>query len=109
MRLLTRTEEFVLLAVWRLQDNAYSIPLSKHLTANTGQKWSLGAVYMPLERLVKKGYLTSYLSDSTPERGGRHKRIYQLTHAGKHALLTIRAVEQTMWAGLPTLTLDPQN
>lgn len=107
MRLLTRTEEFVLLAVWRLQENAYSIPLSKQLTEITGQKWSLGAVYMPLERLVKKGYLTSYLSDSTPERGGRHKRIYQLTHSGKQALLSIRAIEQKMWADLPLLTLDP--
>ena len=106
MRLLTRTEEFVLLAVWRLQDEAYSIPLRRTLIELTGRTWSLGAVYMPLERLVKKGMLASYLSDSTPERGGRHKRIYHLTRAGKQALLDTHEVERKMWAGIPKLVLD---
>lgn len=108
MRLLTRAEEFALLAVWRLQENAYSIPLCEHLTKITGKTWKLGAVYMPLERLEKRGLVESYLSESTPERGGRHKRIYRLTRLGKQALLRIRAVEQAMWSGLPEIVLDPQ-
>lgn len=106
MRLLTRTEEFILLAVWRLQDDAYSIPIQRQISAIAGRNWSLGAIYMPLERLVKKGYLTSYLSESTPERGGRHKRIYRLTQEGKRALIRIREVEQAMWAGIPQLSLE---
>ena len=106
MRLITRTEEFVLLAVWRLQAHAYSIPLREELVTLTAQKWSLGAVYMPLERLVKKGMLISSLSSSTPERGGRQKRIYELTKAGKKALLHIREVEQRMWAGISSLAAE---
>jgi len=106
VRLITRTEEFVLLAVWRLQDNAYSIPLRTELVDLTDQKWSLGAVYMPLERLVKKGMVASELSDSTPERGGRQKRIYSLTRSGKKALLQIHEVEQRMWSGIKTLVVD---
>ncbi len=106
MRLLTRAEEFILLAVWRLQDDAYSIPIRKQISEITGRNWSLGAVYMPLERLVKKGYLDSYLSETTPERGGRHKRIYRLTREGKRALIRIREVEQAMWAGIPQLSLE---
>jgi PadR family transcriptional regulator PadR len=106
MRLLTRAEEFVLLAVWRLQDDAYSIPIRKQISEITGRNWSLGAVYMPLERLVKKGYLDSYLSETTPERGGRHKRIYRLTKEGKRALIRIREVQQAMWAGIPNLSLE---
>ncbi len=106
MRLLTRAEEFILLAVWRLQDDAYSIPIRKQISEITGRNWSLGAVYMPLERLVKKGYLDSYLSETTPERGGRHKRIYRLTREGKHALIRIREVEQAMWAGIPQFSLE---
>ncbi len=106
MRLLTRTEEFVLLAVWRLQGEAYSIPLRQTLSELTDRNWSLGAVYMPLERLVKKGMLASYLSDSTPERGGRHKRIYHLTEAGKRALIETRELERKMWSGIPKLVLD---
>lgn len=106
MRLLTRAEEFILLAVWRLQDDAYSIPIRKQISEITGRNWSLGAVYMPLERLVKKGYLDSYLSETTPERGGRHKRIYRLTLEGKRALIRIREVEQAMWAGIPQFSLE---
>ena len=106
MRLLTRAEEFILLAVWRLQDDAYSIPIRKQISQITGRNWSLGAVYMPLERLVKNGFLDSYLSETTPERGGRHKRIYRLTPEGKRALIRIREVEQAMWAGIPQLSLE---
>jgi len=106
VRLITRTEEFVLLAVWRLQDEAYSVPLRTELVELTDQKWSLGAVYMPLERLVKKGMLASSLSDSTPERGGRQKRIYSVTSSGKKALLKIQEVERRMWSGIPKLVVD---
>ncbi len=106
MRLLTRTEEYILLAVWRLQGNAYSIPIRAELASLTKQKWSLGAVYMPLDRLVKKGMLTSSLSEATPERGGRQKRIYELTRAGKQALLDVRAVDERMWAGIANLAVE---
>ncbi len=58
---------------------------------------------MPLERLEKRGQLTSYLSESTPERGGRHKRIYKITTDGKKALREIYEVQQTIWAGIPQL------
>ena len=105
MKLLSRSEEFVLLAVWKLQDRAYSLPIRKRISAITGHEWSLGSIYTPLERLVKKGMLTSYLTEATPERGGRHKRIYQLTPAGRRALLRIRTVEQAMWSGVTGLAL----
>ena len=106
MRLLTRPEEFVLLAVWKLQDNAYSLPIRRQISEITGYDWSLGSIYTPLERLVKKGLLTSYLTEAKPERGGRHKRIYQLTTQGKQALLRIREVEQAMWSGVGRLALE---
>ena len=103
MKLLTRTEEFILLAVWKLQDDAYSIPIQEKLNEITDKDWSLGGIYMPLERLEKRGYLKSTLSDSTPERGGRHKRIYSLTTAGKEALRYAYEVQQTIWRGVPKL------
>lgn len=101
MKLLTRAEEWILLAVWKLESNAYCIPIRTQLSEITGEKWSLGSIYMPLDRLVKKGYLMSHLSDSTPERGGRHKRIYELTHEGKNALLRVRHVQSLMWRDIP--------
>ena len=106
MKFLTRSEEFVLLAVWKLQDKAYSLPIRKKISEITGHEWSLGSIYTPLERLSKRGYLNSYLTEATAERGGRHKRVYQLTDAGRQALLHIRTIEQAMWAGVTGLALD---
>jgi DNA-binding PadR family transcriptional regulator len=59
---------------------------------------------MPLDRLVKRGFLESYLSEATPERGGRHKRIYKLTREGLEALQKIRDVQERMWSGIPDLS-----
>ena len=99
-KLLSRPEEFVLLAVWRLQNDAYSLSIQKEISSITGQAWSLGSIYTPLERLHRKRLLTSKLSESTPERGGRKKRLYQLTDEGKQALIAVKTVENAMWAGI---------
>lgn len=104
MNLLSRAEEFILLAVWRLKDNAYCIPIRSQVSDTTKAEWSLGSVYMPLDRLVKKGLLRSFLSEATPERGGRHKRIYKLTNLGKIELLKIREIESAMWFDIPDLS-----
>ena len=106
MKLLSRAEEFILLAIWQLRDNAYCIPIRSRISELSGEKWSLGSIYMPLDRLVKKDLLESFLSDSTPERGGRHKRIYKLTDKGKQALLRVKEVESAMWADVLGLSLE---
>ena len=103
MKLLTRPEEFVLLAVWKLQQDAYSLSIRKRLTEVTGHRWSLGSVYTPLDRLVRRGYLTSSESEATAERGGRKKRIYRLTDLGRRQLIRVRTVEQAMWQGVTGL------
>ena len=101
MILLTRAEELILLAVWKLKGNAYCVSIRAQISEITGENWSLGSIYMPLDRLVKKGYLQSHLSDSTPERGGRHKRIYKLTDGGMKALLRVRQIQANMWRDAP--------
>lgn len=101
MDLLTRTEELILLAVWHLKEKAYSVHIRRMLSDITGQYWSFGAVYMPLTRLEKMGYLQSHLSDPTPERGGRSKRIYSATKNGLHALMQIRKINSAIWKGTP--------
>lgn len=98
--MLTRAEELVLLAVWRLQENAYSVEIRKDLKKVTGQLWSFGAVYMPLDRLVKRGLLDSYLAEPTQERGGRSKRIYLPTKKGRQALDEIRKIQEAAWRGI---------
>jgi len=104
MRLLSRAEELILLAVWKLQEKAYSVQIRELLMEVTGKYWSFGAVYMPLDRLVKQNMLESFLADPTPERGGRSKRIYKPTKYGLEALLEIKRVAETMWDGTPDIT-----
>jgi DNA-binding PadR family transcriptional regulator len=101
VKLLSRAEELILLAVWKLEGEAYCIPIKEKISFITEKNWSLGSIYMPLDRLIRKGYLISHLSESTPERGGRQKRIYELTDQGKKALLYVRQVQNEMWRDLP--------
>lgn len=104
--MLTRAEEYILLSVSRLKDQAYSVEIRKDLQQVTGKYWSFGAVYMPLDRLEKRGLLDSYLADPTPERGGRSKRIYTPTKKGLGALEEIRKIHEAAWKGMQRKTTD---
>ena len=97
MRLLSRSEELVLLTVWKLQEDAYTIPIREELVRITGQDWSFGSIYDPLERLERKKLLESYVTEPIKERGGRSKRIYSLTKDGKEALLELRRIQEALW------------
>lgn len=105
MSLISRNEELVLLAIWSLQDDAYTITIRRHLRSVTGYSWSLGAIYSPLERLVRRGLLSSCTTEPTPERGGRSKRIYRLTPQGRYALIAIKRVEEEAWKGISVVNL----
>jgi len=105
MRLLSRKEEMILLAAWKLQnqDKAYGVTLRQYIEKMTGIKWLFGAIYGPLGRLVDHGYVESYQSEPLPERGGRRKILYQLTPEGKEALLEIKKLNQSLWMDIPPL------
>jgi PadR family transcriptional regulator PadR len=105
MNLLTRPEEYVMLAIWKLQEGAYSLPIREQVSKNTGYEWSLSSVFSPLNRLSKKRLVTSILTGSQAQRGGRHKRVYQLTPEGRKALMHIRTVEESMWSDVKGLAL----
>ncbi len=108
MKLLNRADELVLLSIWKLREESYGVPIRKHLIKSTDTAWSIGAVYDSLERLTLSGYVISFQSDPTPERGGRSKRYFKLTKAGMNALLEIRKVQNEMWENLPDIGLESQ-
>lgn len=105
MTLLSRSEELLLLAVWRLQDEAYGAAIRNHLTDITDEDWSIGSVYGTLDRLARQGFVRTHMGAPTPERGGRSKRYFELTAAGVAALNRVRDVQETMWENLPNLSL----
>jgi PadR family transcriptional regulator PadR len=100
MKLLTRAEEFCLLSVQRHDGDAYGASIRNHLIDSTDSDWSIGVVYQTLDRLAAKGLLTSYIGEPTAERGGRSKKFFQLTKAGKYQLAQIRDIQRSMWAEL---------
>jgi PadR family transcriptional regulator PadR len=103
MSVISRQEEHILLAIWKLQDEAYAIPIRKYLEEMTGQNISIGGIYVPLDRLVRKGYLDFYQSEPTAERGGMSRRYYKLTAEGLEALHEAKRVTDTLWQDLPQL------
>ena len=106
MKFLSRIEEILLLAIWKLQDNAYGMSIRNLVAKETGISWLSGAIYAPLGRLLKNGYVSSTKGEATPERGGRHKIYYHLTLKGRQELVEIQKVNNTIWMGIPSLTLD---
>src|SRR5207302_2384553 len=92
-------EQLVLTAILSLSDNAYGVTIHQKVEELAQPKSvSLGAVYVTLDRLEDKGFISSWLSVSTPERGGRSKRHYQLHALGERALQESIAAAQRMFA-----------
>ena len=108
MRLLSRSEEMVLLVVWNLQEEASCLPIQRKLRETTGRAWSLGSIYDPLDRLEKKRLLASYLTEPTNERGGRSRRVYTLTQLGKRALRELRTIQEVLWSEALELEAEPE-
>jgi DNA-binding PadR family transcriptional regulator len=96
-------ELMVLLAVMRLGDEAYGVPISKELLTLAGREVALGSIYAALDRLEEKDFVSSSLGDPTPQRGGRAKRYFRVTPTGLRALKMTRAALTNLWSGVPVL------
>lgn len=98
-------EELVLLTVAALLEDAYSVSVCDELSEYTGRTVKLGVVHAVLNRLEEKGFLDSQLGEATKSRGGKRKRFYQVTNAGKVALIKTKEVRDELWSRIPKLTL----
>ena len=103
MDILTRTEEIILLAVHQLGDNAYGVTIRQEVERMVGKPYSVGAIYVPLDRLTKRGFLLTITGEPTAARGGRRKRFYQITPNGRSALLNTKRLHDAIWANVTIL------
>lgn len=90
-------EELTLLAVKAIEPPVYGVPVQQFVEAQTGRNVAMGAVYASLERLERKGYLRSSMSEPVAARGGKSRRLYAVTPAGMQALRDIRRVRERIW------------
>ena len=96
-------ELLVLLALIRLGDDAYGVPISEAIEKSSGREVALGSVYITLERLQHKGFVSSELGEPTAVRGGRAKTYFRITAKGLREVRQTQRTLITLWQDVPKL------
>lgn len=101
---LTRVEEILLLTVCKLDEEAYAMQIREHVKALTGKLYSIGGIYVPLDRLTQRGLLKMEDVEANEERLGRPRRRFRITSSGLKELREVREMEKMLWDISPDLT-----
>jgi len=99
-------EELVLLLVVMLKEEAYGLAIRKALKEHSGRTVTIGAVHGTVNRLESKGFIESSMGGATDVRGGRRKRIFNITASGKKALQKSQEVKVNLWQQIPELAVS---
>jgi DNA-binding PadR family transcriptional regulator len=97
----------ILLALMRLGDAAYGVPISREIEETSGRVVALATLYTTLTRLEKKGLVSSRLGEPTAERGGRAKKYFRVTARGLREVRDAQRVFTSLWTGIPKLEGGP--
>ena len=106
MKIITRLEETILIAIWRLDDDAYGVSINKQVSKLCQKNYSMGALYFALDQLLRKGYVIKSIKHFYHEKGGRSRTYYTLTEGGKKALKEVRSFQKLLWEGVPEMIFD---
>jgi PadR family transcriptional regulator PadR len=106
MILLSRAEEILLLAVYKLRGDAYGVTIREQVYKDIGRHWSFGVIYKTLKKMKTKGYVKKISGDPIAERGGRSKFYYEPTPKGISALENIQNVNSSLWKGIKELSVE---
>jgi DNA-binding PadR family transcriptional regulator len=98
-------EQMTMLALIQLGSDAYGAKIRQLLHSEVNRNVAIGAIYSTLERLEKKGMVTSQLGEATAERGGRAKRFFNVTSQGQVALKRARTAMDRLWQDVAFNTL----
>ena len=93
-------EQLVLLAILRLEEDAYGMTVRRELEETARRKVTLGSVYGTLDRLEKKGLVRSWHTDPDPVRGGHPRRYFEVSPEGHLALSRTQSMMERMWTGV---------
>ena len=105
MNFLYRIEEILLLAIWKLGEQAYGAAIMKQVEDDTETTWMSGAVYGSLTRLLKNGYIETLKNADQPEGVGRPRIYYKITKTGMEKLVALQELNRSLWDGIPDLKI----
>jgi PadR family transcriptional regulator PadR len=106
MKELTKIEEILMLAIWRLKDDAYGVKIRKYVSQIIGKEFTYGNLYSALHQLTKKRYVKKALGEHTADRRGRRKIYYTVSPEGMKVLKAAREMNKKMWAGISDYAFD---
>jgi DNA-binding PadR family transcriptional regulator len=109
MTIITRLEEAILIAIWRLEDDAYGVTINKYVSRSTKKDYSMGSLYFSLNQLLRKGYVRKTLTQFYHEKGGRSRTYYHLTKDGKKALQEVKTYQKSLWKGISEIAFEMKN
>ena len=99
-------EELCLLIVGVLHEDAYGVSVQDEVKSRTGRNVTISSIHSTLVRLEKKGFLKSYMGGANEIRGGRTKRIFEMTSAGKQVVKEARELRNQLWTDIPNLVWE---
>ena len=99
-------EEIVVMIVAILNGDAYSVAVINEIENRLNREVSLGAIQTVLKRLEQKGLLKSEFGGTTSERGGKRKRLYEVTTQGQEIIDQTRAQRNSLWEAMPRLLFN---
>jgi DNA-binding PadR family transcriptional regulator len=106
MKELTKIEEILLLAIWRLKEDAYGVKIRQFVSQITGKEFTYGNLYSALSQLAKKKHVKKKLGEPTSDRRGRQKIYYTVSATGLKALKAARELNQKMWEEIADYAFD---
>jgi PadR family transcriptional regulator PadR len=106
MEIITRLEESILIAILKLDDDAYGVSINKHVSKSFKKNYSMGALYFSLDQLLRKGFVKKTAKNIYHNKGGRSRTYYHLTPRGITALQKVRVYQKSLWDGIPEMAIE---
>ena len=100
-------EELILLTVGSLDPEAYAPAIKKELTEKMDRKVVMSSIHTVLSRLENKQFVKSKFGESTPERGGKRKRLFEITPQGFQALEALKSKRDALWTNMLQIMPNP--
>ena len=106
MDIITRLEEIILIAIWKLKDNAYGVTINQEVSKIYGKNYTMGSLYFSLDQLYRKELVSKKSGNPTSERGGRSKIYYTLTDEGRMALVKVNELNKKAWSEIDDVAFN---